>query len=170
MILLENQFNFRLFYLPIFWKFYMFAESLTSHFSFLLQNSTQTIGHFTTMVQDKGDKIGCAAVFYEKSKSFVVCNYAFNNVRGFKVYSRAFDSSRVASGCVSGQNPKYPALCSENEVVENKPSSNDDDPFVPEATTTKSTAPTTTTPRSISVDDLFNYDISNWFNNYFGWW
>ena len=84
--------------------------------------SGQVIGHFTQVVTDRAIKVGCASSRFTikgegMSEGFrftlFACNYAFTNLIGSKVYV----SGNAASGCTSGVNPSYPALCSVNENI-----------------------------------------------------
>uniref|UniRef100_A0A336MC68 CSON012961 protein n=1 Tax=Culicoides sonorensis TaxID=179676 RepID=A0A336MC68_CULSO len=78
-----------------------------------LMNSSYVIGHFTAMSQDRANRIGCGASAYNGNERIIVCNYAFTNVVGQRVY----ESGTTASGCTTGRNPTYTNLCSTNEVV-----------------------------------------------------
>ncbi|CRL03995.1 CLUMA_CG017113, isoform A [Clunio marinus] len=67
------------------------------------------IGHFTQLVTDRACQVGCAIVQYTENNfktSLMTCNYAFGNMMGSKVY----EVGKAASGCISGKNPKFPAL------------------------------------------------------------
>lgn len=78
--------------------------------------SGKTIGHFTQLVTDRATQVGCAISRYTEKQwktSLMACNYAFTNLVGEKVYI----SGKTASGCSSGINPIYPALCSENKQI-----------------------------------------------------
>lgn len=73
------------------------------------------IGHFTQLVHDKADRVGCALSQYIKPggwyTTYYVCNYAETNVIGAEIY----EDGPTASACKTGTNPNYPGLCSENE-------------------------------------------------------
>jgi len=80
------------------------------------------IAHFTQLVQDKAISVGCAFVGYTDATikpptAFKIvlgaCNYAFGNLVDEQIY----EAGPVASGCTTGTNPKYSALCSVDEPV-----------------------------------------------------
>lgn len=76
----------------------------------------KTIGHFTQVVVDKATHVGCAIAKYTDGKwktTLVACNYAMTNIVNAKIY----ESGKVASGCTSGVNPEYKALCSKSEKI-----------------------------------------------------
>lgn len=78
--------------------------------------SGKTIGHFIQVVTDRAIQVGCAASQYthkEWKTSLMTCNYALTNMIGQKVYL----SGTTASGCSSGVNPDYPALCKDSEDI-----------------------------------------------------
>lgn len=78
--------------------------------------SGKTIGHFTQLITDRATQVGCAIVKYTEKEwktSLVCCNYAFSNMVGSKVYVMG----KTASGCNSGVNPDYPALCGLSEKI-----------------------------------------------------
>lgn len=84
--------------------------------------SGQTIGHFTQVVSDRSGHVGCAiSAFTSPSASglwkvnLVACNYGFTNMDDWNVYQ----TGKTASGCTSGVNPEFKALCSVNEKSEN---------------------------------------------------
>ncbi|XP_055604859.1 antigen 5 like allergen Cul n 1-like [Uranotaenia lowii] len=76
------------------------------------------IGHFTQIVGDRSDRVGCAVVQWtEKARRtfiYLVCNYARGNLIGVPVYT----PGKVASQCTTGTNKNYPGLCSTEESVE----------------------------------------------------
>lgn len=82
-------------------------------------SSGSTIGHFTQVVTDRSIQVGCAVSRYTTvttatwRNSLMVCNYAFVNLVG----ERVFVTGPVASGCVTGVNSNFPALCSVNEPI-----------------------------------------------------
>jgi hypothetical protein len=94
-----------------------------------VQNTTQSetdsfhsspdkvIGHFTQIVNDLSNEVGCAIVQYTESdgwkSSLFVCDYARTNIKNLPIYVRG----GAASKCSSGTNPDFKALCSINEVV-----------------------------------------------------
>ncbi|XP_070495161.1 venom allergen-1-like [Chironomus tepperi] len=74
------------------------------------------VGHFTQVVQARNNRIGCAVgiiPYNGDQMTYIVCNYAFGNLAG-----KAYISGPPASGCKSGSNPQYPALCSSAEQVD----------------------------------------------------
>ena len=82
-------------------------------------SSGNTIGHFTMVVTDRAIQVGCAVSRYTNVNTNVwraglmACNYAFNNLVGSPVYV----SGPAASGCTTGVNRDFPALCSVNEPI-----------------------------------------------------
>ncbi|XP_070492977.1 venom allergen-1-like [Chironomus tepperi] len=88
-------------------------SEIDSYFS-----SDRMIGHFTQIVNDLSNEVGCAVVQYTENdgwkSSLFVCDYARTNIIGFPVYV----SGDPASQCNLGINPNYEALCSINEVVD----------------------------------------------------
>lgn len=82
--------------------------------------SGQTIGHFTQVVTDSSGHVGCAICAYTLASStevwkvnLVACNYGFTNMVDRFVYK----TGKPASGCTSGVNPEFKALCSINEKI-----------------------------------------------------
>lgn len=75
-------------------------------------------GHFTQIVRDASDRIGCAMSQYVKPgewlTNYLVCDYAYTNLVGSAVY----EVGPAASKCTTGPNPNFPALCSESEKYE----------------------------------------------------
>lgn len=78
------------------------------------------IFHFTMMAADRNTEVGCAISHYlspspkgDAKTSYIVCNYSFNNLQDQPVYVKG----PTASQCKTGNNPNYPALCSNNEQV-----------------------------------------------------
>ncbi|EDW82253.1 uncharacterized protein Dwil_GK25699 [Drosophila willistoni] len=80
------------------------------------QRGGPAIGHFTTMVNERNNRVGCAIVRYTDANNgqgtLLACNYAVTNVINNPVYRAG---SPPASECSTGRNPTYPNLCSENE-------------------------------------------------------
>ena len=69
------------------------------------------------MVQDRSIQVGCGVVTYKSSGYhwiLMACNYARTNILNQSVY---LTSAVAGSGCKSGKNPSYPALCGVNEAV-----------------------------------------------------
>lgn len=81
-------------------------------------SSDKVIGHFTQIVNDLSNEVGCAVVQYTESdgwkSSLFVCDYARTNIKGLPIYV----SGSVASHCESGTNPDFNALCISTENVE----------------------------------------------------
>ncbi|EDX02933.1 antigen 5 like allergen Cul n 1 [Drosophila yakuba] len=74
------------------------------------------IGHFTTMVNERNNRVGCAIARFTDANNvqatLLVCNYAVTNVLNNPVYR----AGPAASECTTGRNSNYPNLCSPNEV------------------------------------------------------
>ncbi|XP_017052111.1 antigen 5 like allergen Cul n 1 [Drosophila ficusphila] len=74
------------------------------------------IGHFTTMVNERNSRVGCAIARYTDANNvqatLLVCNYAVTNVVNNPVYR----AGSAASECTTGRNPNFPNLCSSNEA------------------------------------------------------
>uniref|UniRef100_A0A1A9W9C0 SCP domain-containing protein n=1 Tax=Glossina brevipalpis TaxID=37001 RepID=A0A1A9W9C0_9MUSC len=75
------------------------------------------IGHFTVMVRQENNHLGCAAAEYDSNgyrQYLIACNYASTNMMGgFPVYNSC---SKATTGCKSGTNSQYPNLCSTSEM------------------------------------------------------
>lgn len=80
------------------------------------KDPSKIIGHFTQVINDLANEIGCAAVIFKTSlkQSVMVCNYSRSNVYGHRTYA----SGKPASKCETGINKMYPALCSEKEKID----------------------------------------------------
>lgn len=84
---------------------------------------SRDIGHFTQIVYDRSNRIGCAISQYKESRkghpkepffaTLLVCNFAGQQITGSPVYK----TGKPASGCKTGKNPKYPNLCNTNEQI-----------------------------------------------------
>lgn len=74
--------------------------------------------HFTQMVRDKSPTMGCAAALYTADsglyRTLITCNYASTNTIGAPVYV----TGTSCSGCTSGCDTEYTALCTVNESVD----------------------------------------------------
>ncbi|XP_032581966.1 antigen 5 like allergen Cul n 1 [Drosophila sechellia] len=74
------------------------------------------IGHFTTMVNERNNRVGCAIARFTDANNvqatLLACNYAVTNVVNNPVYR----AGTAASECTTGRNSNYPNLCSPNEV------------------------------------------------------
>lgn len=80
----------------------------------------EEIGHFTQLMQEKIQIVGCGMVQYVSEKngrdffySLVACDYGYGNVLGRPVYTK---SEIPASECKTGPHPNFSALCSSAEV------------------------------------------------------
>ncbi|KAL9693543.1 hypothetical protein quinque_012828 [Culex quinquefasciatus] len=74
------------------------------------------IGHFTQIVSDRTNRIGCSLVKYDEdgwTNQYFVCNYALTNIVGQPIYA----AGNACSKCTSGCNAAYPGLCNANENV-----------------------------------------------------
>lgn len=72
------------------------------------------------MIQDRQTHVGCAAVRFKDRKGYKiywVCNYSMRNVANRAVYVTGIPYT----GCTSGPNKGFPALCAANEPVVNVP-------------------------------------------------
>lgn len=81
------------------------------------QSNEKKIGHFTQIVNDLSNEVGCGAVQFTENgwkTSLFVCNYARTNLENRPIYT----SGDVASGCISGINENFKALCSLSEDVD----------------------------------------------------
>ncbi|XP_061388298.1 antigen 5 like allergen Cul n 1-like [Musca vetustissima] len=81
------------------------------------QHTGAVIEHFTAMVGDRNNRVGCAASTYSVSNEdynvfLMACNFAYTNVIGQPVYQ---DCPKSTLECNTGRNSKYPHLCSESE-------------------------------------------------------
>lgn len=79
-------------------------------------SSSNQNGIFTQLLQDHSSNIGCGASLYKKTKYnclLLVCNYDYANFLNMPVYG----TGNPAFGCVTGNNPQYPGLCSPTENV-----------------------------------------------------
>lgn len=73
-------------------------------------NSRPTVvGHFTQMMVDRSNGIGCALNVFYKDKNYnylFTCDYSSQNIIGFPIYRRL----KTVSEC-QNFNPDYPGLC-----------------------------------------------------------
>lgn len=80
------------------------------------------IGHFTVMVNDKNDAVGCAIIRFQRKMydgyvykyHYFVCNYGYTNMRNEQVY----EPGRAASKCKK-TNPHFKGLCYTSADIEN---------------------------------------------------
>lgn len=77
-----------------------------------LDKCCSVAGHYTQIVADRSTAVGCAIAAYD-SQSQIVCNYAFTNMGNQPIYV----SGKPASGCKTGTNPRFSALCSTKENI-----------------------------------------------------
>ncbi|XP_017836594.1 antigen 5 like allergen Cul n 1 [Drosophila busckii] len=84
---------------------------------FRVARHLEKYGHFAETVVDRNTHVGCAMLRFTNPKYpflyiyNLACNYASTYAVGVQVYK----VGEPASGCSSGANPKYPALCSIKE-------------------------------------------------------
>lgn len=85
-----------------------------------IRSPNKEIGHFTQVVRDNADRIGCyISQFNWPGKgytNYLVCDYSNTNNICLAVY----ETGAPGSKCKTGTNPKYPALCSESEEYDHK--------------------------------------------------
>lgn len=94
-------------------KFIVYYFHSIKSISFFL--SRKQNGHFTQIVRDESDRIGCAISKYQSDgfyHSYLVCNYGVTNILNEPIYK----SGSTASGCKSGRNQMYVGLCNTNEM------------------------------------------------------
>lgn len=84
-------------------------------------------GHFTQLVQDKSDRVGCAGMRFTKDgwyNTYIVCDYSVTNLLDQPVYATGPQCSQCTGTC--GTN--YPGLCSSTNDgrggTSNKPTEN----------------------------------------------
>uniref|UniRef100_A0A182WC67 SCP domain-containing protein n=1 Tax=Anopheles minimus TaxID=112268 RepID=A0A182WC67_9DIPT len=98
-----------------------FDTSLAHIDSYPSNHVGPAIGHFTQMASDRTWGVGCAIQNWLEDgiwiTYYIVCNYSFTNIVNQPVYVRG----TTASGCTTGRDPRYPGLCSVNEVVQSVP-------------------------------------------------
>lgn len=73
-------------------------------------HSNEAIGHFTELVKDTNNFVGCAALTTELDGAVqknIACNYAVTNFIGEPTYT----SGKTASKCKHGTNPQFKGLC-----------------------------------------------------------
>ncbi|KAH8395610.1 hypothetical protein KR222_003311, partial [Zaprionus bogoriensis] len=76
------------------------------------------IGHFTIVANERNVAVGCAASNYVSNgyiTFLVACNYATSNFLEQPVFEAC---SEAASGCQSGTNSQYLALCTLDEKID----------------------------------------------------
>lgn len=80
----------------------------------MICSNLPVIAHFTQMVRDRSDRIGCAISQFKANgfyNVYVVCNYAVTNIGNEPVYVEG----RTASLCKTGVHKNYNGLCSPKE-------------------------------------------------------
>ncbi|XP_061402291.1 antigen 5 like allergen Cul n 1-like [Musca vetustissima] len=88
--------------------------------AFRVAHHFEDYGHFTEMIVDRNIRLGCAIMQYTRPDYpyvhvyHVVCNYASVYALGAPLYN----VGRPGSGCITGVNPRYPALCSVKEYFD----------------------------------------------------
>lgn len=92
--------------------------------SFPQNVSITNFAHFTTLVNQKNDRVGCAAAQFKTKKNgkdyyalLLACNFGYTNFLGESVYTKGDPCSKCATGC----NKNYPALCSIEEEIDSVP-------------------------------------------------
>jgi len=84
----------------------------------LTPGTVQEMGRFTMMVNDKSSDLGCAMVRFWREEQFHVyftCNYGSTNFLDRHVYETG---TPPCSGCLTGCNHMWMALCSDNEKID----------------------------------------------------
>lgn len=74
------------------------------------RSTTEVVGHFTSLVQQKSGRIGCALVQYIVDpwhRTLLACNYSYTNIVGGPVYTAGTPCANCASKCSTN----YPGLC-----------------------------------------------------------
>lgn len=94
-----------------------YADSNPSHIaSYPNRWEGPAINHFTQIVSDRSDRIGCAMVSRIELpwlKKLFVCNYSMMNTAGQPVYL----AGPTGSKCVTGLNANFTGLCNTSERV-----------------------------------------------------
>lgn len=77
--------------------------------------SQYVVGHFTQVVNDLSDQLGCGLVQYKDEKKWntiiMACDYSRTNLGKQTIYK----SGPPASDCKTGTNSNFPNLCSKKE-------------------------------------------------------
>lgn len=99
------------------------------------ESTGDTIYHFTAIILDKANRIGCAALRYRpvrekptdkfKYRFYLVCNYSYMNVKQRKVYLPVKKGGSPGDGCKTKTDRTYINLCNKDEVVDAKRSTFD---------------------------------------------
>lgn len=76
-------------------------------------HSGKQIGHWTCIIQDINQAVGCAMASFKTKLNgkdynavMMTCNYAFTNLRGRSAYTPGPSTSNCTT-----KNPKYAGLC-----------------------------------------------------------
>lgn len=80
---------------------------------------SKKIGHFTIMVNDKNDAVGCALSRFQENGfkyNYLVCNYAYTNILQRPVYEKGATASKCKK-----RSPVYKGLCSADQKVSHVP-------------------------------------------------
>ncbi|GAB0087271.1 venom allergen 5 [Sergentomyia squamirostris] len=102
-----------------FYEYRFASQENTNNYTVGLVNGEQ-IGHFTALIHEKSDKVGCAVSRYstlnkQKNEYLVACNYCYTNMK----YERTYTPGIPCSQCNSGKcGQVYKGLCDESEKVE----------------------------------------------------
>lgn len=91
--------------------------------------SGKVIGHFTAIVQDRSNVVGCVALKHSTVDNdgiiyyhvYFVCNYGFTNFGGQAVYIPVAKGNSPGNGCVTKTDQTYTGLCNKHEVVTPEP-------------------------------------------------
>lgn len=77
------------------------------------RSSNNLIGHFTQLVVDQADRVGCAMSKYDNGNRniFFACDYSVANIIEKPIYVAGDPCSKCKSGC----SRTYPGLCNTNE-------------------------------------------------------
>lgn len=82
---------------------------------FFFYHFRKNIGHFTVMVNDKNNVVGCAMIRHQEGEfkyRYLVCNYGYTNIYERPVYEKG----PTASKCKE-RHSIYEGLCSAKQVV-----------------------------------------------------
>uniref|UniRef100_A0A1I8PAQ2 SCP domain-containing protein n=1 Tax=Stomoxys calcitrans TaxID=35570 RepID=A0A1I8PAQ2_STOCA len=101
------------------WLWYREHSVINSNFitSFKVVGDFEKYGHFAEFVLDRNTHVGCSMIRYTHPAYThlyiynLACDYASIYAYNIAVY----EAGEPGSGCLTGTNPKYPALCSLQE-------------------------------------------------------
>ncbi|XP_055380617.1 antigen 5 like allergen Cul n 1-like [Condylostylus longicornis] len=108
------------YFLPIIDDWFNEYKNANMNFINKYQITKEQIGHFTVMVADKNNCVGCSMIKFKKDNLYrinIACNYAWTNIINYKIYK----SGDVASKCQTNTDEQFPALCSINEIYSQNP-------------------------------------------------